>query len=347
MRARIGLNALALRPIASGVQTYIRELLSALPAAVADVDLVAMVQSDVVDTLPPGIRAIGVRPGAGLRRTWHGLRPFPEVELVHGLNVAVPMIGNGPSVATMHDLSVFDAPWAFPRAAGMAKRVLYRSAARAADAIIADSAFTAERVRAVLGVDAVPVPLAAPSDCVPASADQIDDVRRRYELPEQFVLHVGTLDPRKDVPLLARACQIVGVPLVLAGARGRDAANLHARLLDYVARADLLAIYGAATVVAYSSRYEGYGLPVAEAMACGAPIVTTDVASVRELVGDAGVIVAPGDEHELVEALRGMCADSAWRAELRAEGLARASARTWNEVARETADVYRSVGLSG
>jgi glycosyltransferase involved in cell wall biosynthesis len=345
VRARLALNALALRPGGSGVQTYIRELLRVLPAAV-DADVVALVQADVVGELPPGVTA-RVRPVAsGLRRAAYGLSRMGGVDLVHGLNVAIPRAGAVPRVTTIHDLAVFDVPWAFPRASVAAKRALYRRAIRSADAVIGVSPFTAERIEARFHRRATVTMEAPPSDCTAAAPELIETVRARYELPDAFVLHVGTVEPRKDVPGLARACEAIGVPLVLAGATPSGTAGIRAHALGYVPRADLLALYGAARVVAYPSRYEGFGLPVVEAMACGAAVITTSVASLAEVVGDGALVVPPEDPDALAGGLRDLWNDPDRRREMRAAGIQRAASMRWEATAGATAAVYRELGVS-
>ena len=342
MRSRIALNALALRPGGSGVQTYIRELLGALPG-VTDAELLAVVQQDVVPGLPVGVHAVPVRTVRGVRRAVAGLRIGVDAELVHGLDVIVPLRTRVPAVATIHDLSVFDVPWAFSRRQAAARRVLTRRSARTVDVLIADSPFTADRIRAVLGRDPVVIMLAPPSDCVPPTRAAVDDVRRRYGLPEEFVLHVGTVEPRKDVPGLAAACGIAGVPLVLAGAGG-DVVG--ARGLGYVPRVDLISLYGAATLVAYPSRYEGFGLPAVEAAACGAPVVASTVGALREVLGDGAAFVPPEDIDALARTVGELWRDVEMRRELARTGQARASSLSWKRTAEETVAVYRSLGVA-
>jgi glycosyltransferase involved in cell wall biosynthesis len=341
MVAVIGLNGLALRPNGSGVQTYCRELLVRLPAAVR-AEVVARVQSDALSEVPPTVRPLPVRPCDGARRAWEGLRSLGPCDLVHGLDVDLPARPGAPTVATVHDLSVFDVPWAFSRRRALGERLIVRQAIRRADALIVDSAFTAERVHALFGRAATVVPLAPAPDFAPADAAAVRDVRKRYQLPDRFVLHVGTLEPRKDVSTLASACEAAGIPLVMAG-RGTGPRN--AVVLGYVPRDDLPALYGSATVVGYVSLYEGFGLPPLEAMACGAAVVATRVGALPEVLAASAELVPPGDIGALTAALRRLTEDDDLRAHAATEGQRQAARFTWEATAEATANVYRTLGL--
>jgi glycosyltransferase involved in cell wall biosynthesis len=191
----------------------------------------------------------------------------------------------------------------------------------------------AARLRVVpLGVD-LPV----------AGAAAVADVRRRYALPERFVLFVGTLEPRKNLRRLAAAVPRTAapLPLVVVGPPGWggavDGITGDVRFLGFVPGADLAALYRAATVFAYPSEAEGFGLPVLEAMSQGAPVVTSAGTSTEEVAGGAAVLVDPFD----VEAIAAGIDEALERAdELAAAGVARAAAMSWDEAAARTAALY-------
>jgi glycosyltransferase involved in cell wall biosynthesis len=344
--AVVGLQALSLRPGGSGVQTYARELTRALRAATG-ICLAARVQADAVSELPDGVRALPAPVASGARRALLGLRRVPNVDLLHSLDVDLPLRQPGLTVATVHDTSVFDVPWAHSRLRASGERLLLQTSLRRADAVVAVSAFTAERVQALFGRQAAVTPLAAGPHFAPPSPEALTRVRARYELPDRWVLHVGNIEPRKDVPMLAAACQRLEVPLLLAG-RLLDGVGppAGARHLGYVPEDDLPALYAAASAVAYVSRYEGFGLPPLEALACGAVVVATRVGALPETLGDAAVLVPPQDEDALLEGLRQVLCDQDQAQELRDAALVQASRLTWSATAAATLAVYRSLGIS-
>ena len=190
----------------------------------------------------------------------------------------------------------------------------------------------------------------------PSDEADVLRVREKLGLPERFVLYLGTLEPRKNLPRLIRAFSHIAdeVPhsLVIAGGKGwrvgkavEIPSSLEDRVLltGFVPGADLPALYSAAEVFAYPSLYEGFGLPVVEAMACGTPVLTSSVASLPEVAGDAALLVDPLSEEGMARVLKRLCEDDALRESLSSEGLERASLYSWDGCARAVLGVYESV----
>ena len=347
MGSRIALNALALRPNGSGVQTYIRELLRVLPGTLpASYDVA--VQADALGEVPPAMVTRARPVVSGAQRAWHGMWGFGAQDLVHGLDVDIPLRNRAPTVITVHDLSVFDVPWAHSAVRGFGERLLIRDAVRRADAIVAVSEFTAQRVEDRFGRRATVTRLAPSPDMVRPPAEAIERFRDQWALPAAFVLYVGTVEPRKAIGPLAEACVAARVPLVIAGSTARGVqVPTSARRLGYVPQEDLPTLVSAARVLAYSSYYEGFGLPPVEAMACGTAVVTSPVGSLPEVLGDAAVFVGPTDVAGLASAMTELFADDDRHADLVTKGACRVRAMSWEETARLTADVYRSLGVVG
>jgi glycosyltransferase involved in cell wall biosynthesis len=235
-----------------------------------------------------------------------------------------------------------------------------RLSARVADAVIVPSQAVRADVVRILGLPServFAIPEAAGPAFRPQDASAIEAVRRRYGLDGPFVLSVGSLEPGKNRERLLQAfarMRARGLEhmLVVAGQRAwryegdeplaqRLGLAGSVRFLGHVPQADLPALYSAADLFAFPSLYEGFGLPALEAMACGTPVVASNVSAVPEVVGDAALQVSPLDVEALAGAMERVLRDERLRADLRERGLKRAARFSWEETARRTAEVYK------
>jgi glycosyltransferase involved in cell wall biosynthesis len=295
-----------------------------------------------------------------------------RADVYHGPAVFLPLIKSGyRTVVTIHDLVSFLFPKTVPRKYSLYMRLMTRLAVRSADRIIAVSGATRDDLVRVLRVpgDRVVVihEAVAPEFTVPPSPAAIEAVARRYGIRPPYCLFVGNLEPRKNLARLVEAFALVrsratagqATPqLVLAGTRGwlsggifravarHDMASA-IRFTGYVAPADLPALYAGATCFVFPSLYEGFGLPVLEAMAAGTPVVASRVGAIPEVAGDAALLVDAERPAEIADALEGVLADGGLRVRLAARGRARAACFTWEAVARQTLAVYEDAHAGG
>ncbi len=309
-----------------------------------------------------------------LYRAWYRLRlPLPvqcitgPIDLFHSPDFVLPPVsGSIPTILTVHDLSFVHYPETFPPAlVAYLNRVVPWSVGRAGH-ILADSQSTKRDLQAVWGVEAdkITVLLSGVSERFHPVTDAaaLQAVRERYGLDRPFVLAVGTVQPRKNYEMLVRAFRPVAQQLphalVIAGGKGwldegltqeiaRQGLGDRVRLTGFVDDADLPALYSAADLLAFSSLYEGFGLPLLEAMACGTPVLSSDASSLPEVAGDgAAVLLSPHDATAWTAAILELLGDEAARQRLIAAGRAQSARFTWRAAARRLAELYRRL-LSG
>jgi glycosyltransferase involved in cell wall biosynthesis len=361
---RIGIDASrATAAQRTGTELYARRLIEALAALAPPHTLRLYFRDDPGPWLAahPAVERRVIpfpRLWTHLRLSWALLaeRPRPDVLFVpaHVLPLAHPL----PSVVTVHDLGYHHFPDAHPPRQRRYLEWSTRRAARAATHLFADSQATARDLTAIYGVREQKITVVYPG--YDESLRRVDPaaVRARYQLPAEYVLHVGTLQPRKNLARLIEAVASLraahpSLHLVLAGRPGWLAepilrlAGEHGawvRLLDYVPDADLAGLYSGARVLAFPSLYEGFGFPVLEALACGTPVVCANTSSLPELAGPAALTVDPLDTVALAAALGRVLAEPALRAELLAAAPAQLARFTWARAAEAALGVLVRVG---
>jgi glycosyltransferase involved in cell wall biosynthesis len=312
-------------------------------------------------------------PAPLLRALRHPYSPEPvrelllgQVDIVHSTNYSAPRFYTRGKrlVMTLYDLSAFLYPEYHLRENVEHVMQGIREGIARADALITISFHARQDLieRLQAPAERIIVTHLAPHPAYIRVEDplRIEQVRNRHHLPENFILFVGSLEPRKNVVRLLQAYSRVkatlrkDVHLVLAGSAGWMNENIQPTIADlgletqvhligYVEENDLPVVYSLATVFAYPSLYEGFGLPVVEAMQCGAPVLTSNVSALPEVAGNAAVLVTPTDIDHIAEGLSHLLESADLRAKIRVCGYQRAQMFSWDRCAQETLAVYQSV----
>lgn len=307
-------------------------------------------------------------PRWGSRRIWQLLflytsRQVRQLDVLHLAEYPMPLYERSRMIAHVYDIS----PLLFPEVMPWKARVFYGAAlhwsVHHADRVVTLSHSAkheiVERLRVApgrvnvvhLGVDGQFAPIRDPA--------RLEQVRQKYGLPDRFVLYVGTIEPRKNLVRLVRAFQDLvragqDIHLVIAGHRGwmnQEVFQLAAApdtrdrvcIPGYIEQADLPALYSLATLFVFPSVYEGFGLPVLEAMACGVPVVSSRIPALVEVVGDAACLFDPANPAELAATMCTLLEDDGLRVEMRRRGLERARAFSWTNAARQMLSIYQEV----
>jgi glycosyltransferase involved in cell wall biosynthesis len=291
----------------------------------------------------------------------------PRPALLHSLDHVTPAWGPWRRVVTLHDLAFL----LYPGTHTDASRAYYAAtgeSVRRAERVIAVSQRTASDAVRLLGVDPARIRVvheAAAPGFSPRPRDALVPLAKRLGFDPHpsrpYILSVGTLEPRKNVPLLLEAFALlrrhVDAQLLIVGARGwldepifaahaRSGVGDAARFVGRLGEEDLAVLYSHAGVFVLPSLYEGFGLPLLEAMACGAPVVSSNAGPLPEVAGDAAVLLPPEDPAAWASALLDVLSDDGLSAELRRRGFARAQSYSWERAALATRDVYREALLA-
>lgn len=357
---RIGINA-ALQSARhgyrqTGISRYISELVDGLHDVMAPEDRLLLL----------GQRLGGLQDSPSFRILWEqtGMPvtvAAQRLDVFHGPISVVPMVSRVPSVVTVHDLAFLKFPGQVPAKRRNWLVAATRLSARKADRVITISQNTKHDLQEWLGLPderIAVIPLGISPHVRPVDGTSLDVFRMKWELDRPYILAVGTLEPRKNLPTLLRAFakirDQVDHQLVLVGPEGWLTGELkttldelalgdRVRLTGFVSDEELGGWYSGADLFAFPSHYEGFGLPSIEAMRCGAPVLASNTSSFLEVVGDAGVLIPPTDVDLWAESMLALLRDDVRRAELRERGFARAQQFSWQRTAQETYDTYREV----
>ncbi|HEY3024877.1 MAG TPA: glycosyltransferase family 1 protein [Pyrinomonadaceae bacterium] len=371
---RIGLDGIPLGELKTGVGHYTCELAHAL-ACLAPEDEFELVSpypylngDEPKRAVPPNLRAVQAKVDRIRRRRWWsvGLPLYvsrASFSLFHGTNYDVPLWNRCRTIVTIHDLSSFLYPETHEQhLAQRARRRLPRMA-RAATKIITPTERVRSEVWEHLGVtpDKVfAVPEAPRRSFRRVTPAETISVRRRLKIEDDFILFVGTIEPRKNLLTLARAFDDIyrttslRPQLVIAGKEGwltdpffayLKSVNIRERMrfTGYLCDDDLRALYSSCRAFVYPSLYEGFGLPLLEAMACGAPVITSRIPSIMETAGTAARFISPTDFRDLAQGIIRVLEDGSEWDYRSSAGLQRAAEFSWERTASATLNVYRQV----
>jgi glycosyltransferase involved in cell wall biosynthesis len=370
----IGLDGIPLTALKTGVGHYTFELACALARAAPESNFevvypsnlppVVLTEEDSL-SLPANLKIKQIRVGRVGRYWWStGLPRYVRssgIELFHGTNYDVPPWRQCATVLTIHDLSLLTHPQTHEKSRVSRARRRLPVMARAANAVIVPTESVRREVCEHLKLSAekvFAVPEAARACFTKVGPAETAEVRNRLGIEADFLLTVGTIEPRKNLTTLVRAFEEVArarpfhkLQLVVAGSRGwlseplleaveESVCRDRIILTEYLNDDSLRALYSSCWALVYPSIYEGFGLPPLEAMACGAPVVTSRIPALEETTGGAAILVEPTNVRALAAAIVDVLDNNQLRSELSARGRLRAAEFTWERTARLTLEVY-------
>ena len=296
------------------------------------------------------------------RRQARALRNAEDA-VYHGPNFYLPH-NIGRSVATFHDISIFTCPWFHPKDRVRFMEKSLRESLNTASLLLTVSDFSRDEIIKTCGYPGdriIVTPLACNQDYYPRSEAECLPVLTKYQLRwQRFGLYIGTMEPRKNIKGILQAYERLPAelrkqyPMIFSGYRGwedtevwqlvdRGTREGWIHYLGYVPEQDLPFLYSAAATFIYPSHYEGFGLPVLEAMSCGTPVVTSSTTSLPEVAGDAALMTDPQDIVMLSQLIQRSFVDTEWRTEATRAGLSRSRNFSWQRCTEQTIDAYQLI----
>ena len=369
---RIGIDGIPLSYLKTGIGHYTFELARCLALLspsdefelISPHPFISQPDDDNDQQWPPNLRAIHVKANLLERRWWTiGLPRYIKqhpLALFHGTNFEVPFWKGCPTVLTIHDLSVLLYPQTHEKRFVRRSRLMLPLMSRTATLIVTPSESVRREVCEHLRVapdNVIAVPEAARRVFRQMSLEETTRTRKQFGVESEFLLFVGTIEPRKNLLTLVRAlAEILRTTplrpqLVIAGKKGWLSDDLFAYIEEseaadrilftgYVTDEELRALYSSCRAFVYPSLYEGFGLPPLEAMACGAPVIASDIGSIREAVGSGARLVDPTDVDALARGIVRLLEDDGERQHLSSAGLRHAAKFSWERTARSIREVY-------
>lgn len=350
----------------AGIHHYISQLLTHLPLSSDELRYTVFTNDQSSLSLNQSLQIVTSRwPTSGrlVRIFWEQL-VWPlaaarlQVDLLHSLAFVSPILHGRDTIVTVYDLSFLHFPERFPRLQRAYLSSQTRRSCRQARRVVTISESGRQDVHKLLGVPLDRIDVVYPGvDVVffPRPVEEIEQFRRRQALLRPYILHVGTLQPRKNIPTLVEAfnrLQSSELDLVLAGGKGWLYDDIFARVDElglkervrfagYVTDADLPLWYNGAEMVVLPSIYEGFGMPAAQAMACGTPVIASNISAIPEVTGEAALLFSPHDVTTLCKHMTSVLDDPQITVTMRELGLAQVKKFTWQNAGQKMVQVYQ------